>query len=241
MVPGERRRSRVRTCVSPNLQGSKAASPSRKAQFCTEALKLAPIRRWIEEHYPNGNYARFTGVRRDESPSRSHREWQEWDDYYDCELYNPVFDWTKQMCFDYVKHHGEQINPLYTRLAFRASAAPRASTPAKTTFSTGRLAFPEMIDKVRAWERYVGRTFFAPCVPGKQINWIDEVVAWAKTDRGGRQNNMFRILPPTFMRIEVRSMRMNLDSLFPLFLVLRAMVHSKQIERFTDCMSLLRN
>ncbi len=34
------------------------------------------------------------------------------------------------------------------------------------------------------------------CVPGMEINWIDDVVAWAKADRGGRQNNLFRILPP---------------------------------------------
>ena len=54
----------------------------------------------------------------------------------------------------------------------------------------------EMIDKVRTWEQHVGRTFFAPCVPGMAINWIDDVVAWAKTDHGGRQNNLFRILPP---------------------------------------------
>lgn len=40
------------------------------------------------------------------------------------------------------------------------------------------------------------RTFFAPCVPGMAVNWIDEVVAWAKTDRDGRQSSMFRILPP---------------------------------------------
>ena len=98
----------------PELAIIKGRFPSRKAQFCTEALKLAPIRRWIEDQYADGNYARFTGVRRDESPARSNRQWQEWDDYYDCELYNPIYDWTKQMCFDYVRAHGEQVNPLYS-------------------------------------------------------------------------------------------------------------------------------
>ena len=97
----------------PELARIKGRFPSRRAQFCTEALKLAPIRCWIEDTYPGGNYARFSGVRRDESPARSRREWQEWDDFYDCELYNPVYDWSKQMCFDYVRLHQEQINPLY--------------------------------------------------------------------------------------------------------------------------------
>lgn len=44
-----------------------------------------------------------------------------------------------------------------------------------------------MIDKVRKWEQEVGRTFFQPCVPGKVINWIDEVVAWSRTLRGGQR------------------------------------------------------
>jgi len=47
--------------------------------------------------------------------------------------------------------------------------------------------FPEMIEKVREWERRVGRTFFAPCVPGKEINWVDEVVDWSRTAHGGKQ------------------------------------------------------
>ncbi len=43
-----------------------------------------------------------------------------------------------------------------------------------------------MIEKLRQWEQQVGRTFFAPCVPGKEINGIDDVVAWANTQRGGK-------------------------------------------------------
>jgi hypothetical protein len=179
----------------PELAKIKGRFPSRKAQFCTEALKLAPIRRWIAEHYLDGNYARFTGVRRDESLARSQREWMEWDGYYDCKLYNPVYDWSKQMCFDYVKLHREQINPLYSLGFTRVGCAPCINS-GKDDILNWATRFPEMIDKVRAWERHVGRTFFAPCVPGMAINWIDDVVAWAKTDYGGRQNNMFRILPP---------------------------------------------
>jgi 3'-phosphoadenosine 5'-phosphosulfate sulfotransferase (PAPS reductase)/FAD synthetase len=169
--------------------------PSRKRQFCTDRLKLQPIRRWITANYPDGNYARFSGVRRDESRTRADRRWMEWDDFYDCDLYNPVFDWSKQMCFDYVKHHGEQISPLYTLGFNRVGCAPCVNSD-KDAILHWTTRFPEMIDKVRTWETQVGRTFFAPCVPGMVLNWIDDVVAWAKTDRGGRQNNLFRILPP---------------------------------------------
>jgi 3'-phosphoadenosine 5'-phosphosulfate sulfotransferase (PAPS reductase)/FAD synthetase len=169
--------------------------PSRKRQFCTDKLKLQPIRRWILANYPDGNYARFSGVRRDESLARADRQWLEWDDFYDCDLHNPVFDWSKQMCFEYVKHHREQINPLYSLGFTRVGCAPCVNS-SKDDILNLATRFPEMIDKVRAWEQQVGRTFFAPCLPGMAINWIDDVVAWAKTDRGGRQNNLFRILPP---------------------------------------------
>ena len=143
--------------------------PSRRRQFCTDKLKLQPIRRWLRAAYPDGNYARFSGVRRDESLTRSQRQWMEWDDFYDCELYNPVFDWSKQMCFDYVKHHQEQTNPLYSLGFTRVGCAPCVNSN-KDDILKWATRFPEMIDKVRAWEQRVGRTFFAPCVPGMAIN-----------------------------------------------------------------------
>ena len=54
----------------------KKRPPSRKAKFCTEILKLRPQRRWMREQFgPTGQYAgedfaRYTGVRRDESRGR---------------------------------------------------------------------------------------------------------------------------------------------------------------------------
>ncbi len=179
----------------PMMAEIKGRFPSTRAQFCTEKLKLQPLRRWLLSAHPDGNYARFSGVRRDESLARADRQWLEWDDFYDCDLYNPVFDWSKQMCFDYVKQHNEPINPLYSLGFTRVGCSPCVNS-GKDDILNWATRFPEMIDKVRAWEKQVGRTFFGPCVPGMAINWIDDVVAWAKTDRGGRQNNLFRILPP---------------------------------------------
>lgn len=90
----------------------KRRPPSRKAQFCTEILKLRPQKRWLVENVTD-DYERYTGLRRDESG--------------------------------------------------------------------------------------------APCVPGIKPridsrgtlsihNWIDEVVAWSKTDFGGLQFNILRNL-----------------------------------------------
>lgn len=165
--------------------------PSRRAQFCTEFLKLRPIRRWIGENVTD-EFERISGIRNDESGPRSLRQEFEWDDFYDCELHNPVIAWTKQECFDFVEASGQPVNPLYKLGFTRVGCAPCINN-SKEDILNWALRFPEMIDKIRQWESEVGRTFFAPTVPGLPINTVDQVVSWAKTSRGGRQS-VFPIL-----------------------------------------------
>jgi 3'-phosphoadenosine 5'-phosphosulfate sulfotransferase (PAPS reductase)/FAD synthetase len=171
-----------------DLATVKGRFPSRKAQFCTEYLKLAPQRRWIKENVTDLGHdiIRYSGVRRDESQQRKNTPDYKWDDYFDCYICYPIASWTKKQCFDFVKSRGERFNELYLLGFSRVGCAPCINS-SKEDISQWGARFPEMIDKVRAWEQQVGRTFFAPCVPGKAINWVDEVVAWAKTTRGGKQ------------------------------------------------------
>lgn len=176
----------------------KGRPPSRKAQFCTEKLKLVPQRRWLREAFGPGGvfageaYCRYTGVRRDESEARKDAPIQSWDDWFDCELFYPIADWTKQMCFDYVQAHGEKVNPLYAMGFNRVGCAPCINN-GKDDVLNWDIRRPEMIDKVRGLEQRTGRTFFAPCVPGMYTNTIDQVLEWARTSRGGRQQ-LFPIL-----------------------------------------------
>lgn len=176
----------------------KGRGPSRKAQFCTEILKLRPQQRWLKAmfgpggEYEGWDYIRYSGVRRNESAKRANTAMEEWDNWFDCKLLHPIADWTKEMCFDYVKLHGEQINELY-RLGFgRVGCAPCINS-SKDDILNWVTRFPEMIDKVRQWEKSCaiegkrGASFFPPCVPGLPMNNVDEVVEWAKTSRGGRQ------------------------------------------------------
>ena len=88
--------------------------------------------------------------------------------------------------FDFVISRGEEFNQLYKMGFSRVGCAPCINA-GKEDVTGWATRFPEMIDKVRQWEQEVGRTFFAPMVPGMEINWVDEVVAWAKTTRGGKQ------------------------------------------------------
>jgi 3'-phosphoadenosine 5'-phosphosulfate sulfotransferase (PAPS reductase)/FAD synthetase len=175
----------------------KGRPPSRKAQFCTMFLKLIPQKRWLDETFgPGGEfegwaYERYTGVRRDESEARKNQAFTEWDGFFDCVLHAPLADWTKKMCFDYVESRREEYNPLY-KLGFgRVGCAPCINS-GKDDILLWLRRFPEQIDKVRGYERDCGRTFFAPCVPGLYTNTIDQVIEWARTDRGGRQFNIFR-------------------------------------------------
>lgn len=181
----------------------KGRSPSRHAQFCTEILKLRPLRRWVEINV-TGDYERYTGVRRDESEARKNTPFREWDGFFDCYVNHPLADVKKQECFDNVRAAGEPINPLYSLGFQRVGCAPCINS-GKDDVKTWADRFPEMIDKIRGWEQRTGFTFFAPCVPGIRPridtrgklsihNWIDEVVEWSRTDQGGRQFNIFKNL-----------------------------------------------
>lgn len=167
----------------------KGRFPSRKAQFCTEHLKLQPLLRWQEENaleLLREGFERYVGVRADESQSRAKLPETQWDDLFDCQLHRPLLQWTKLQVFDFIRQHSGRVCPLYTLGFDRVGCAPCINSK-KMDVRMWAARFPEMIAKVREWEARVGRTFFAPCVPGKEINWIDEVVAWSKTEWGGKQ------------------------------------------------------
>lgn len=160
--------------------------PARRNQFCTELLKLRPMRRWVDEKLKDTPYERVTGLRRDESDKRAETPEREWDDFFGCFVRHPLAHWTKDQCFEFCHRRGQQTNPLYKLGFSRVGCAPCVNS-SRADIRQWAKRFPEMIDKVRGWERRVGRTFFAPIVPGKAINWIDEVVAWANCERGGKQ------------------------------------------------------
>lgn len=173
--------------------------PSRKAQFCTEYLKLIPQKRWLDENLADQAYTRYVGVRADESAARRDLPEKQWDDYFDCDLVRPILSWTKEQIFDYIKSRGEKVNPLYLMGFGRVGCAPCINS-SKEDILNWATRFPEMIDKVRQWEKQVGRSFFPPnLVPGVQVAFVDEIVAWSKTSHGGKK------IPLPFFQAEAES------------------------------------
>ena len=175
----------------------KGMFPSQKYQFCTEHLKLKPSHRWMKENITDKglSFVRYAGVRRQESERRKSKQAIEWDDYFGCPLHHPIVDWTKQMCFDYIKYHGEKVNPLYTMGFNRVGCAPCINS-SKADILEWSQRFPEMIDKVRAWEQRTGLSFFRKPFDDGSYRWVDDMVEWAKTIRGGKQFSLMVLQEP---------------------------------------------
>lgn len=193
-------------CLKPDdpltfglLAELKGYFPVKNQQFCTQHLKLEPQKRWMAANLAD-NYWRYSGVRREEGKPREdgkgrfYTPFESWDAFFNCDQYNPLADWTKQMCFEYCRYHGEKVNPLYA-LGFEKVGCSPCVSSRKEDIRNWATRFPEMIDKVRDWEDQAGAPFFRPDEAGGRILWIDEIVEWSRTvDRsrsivkgGGRQ------------------------------------------------------
>jgi 3'-phosphoadenosine 5'-phosphosulfate sulfotransferase (PAPS reductase)/FAD synthetase len=184
----------------------KGRFPSRTAQFCTEKLKLEPINAithplleagssivsWIGEMAEES-------VRRAKKPAIERIRWPQ--PGGSLILYRPIHKWTKADNFALAKRHGILPNKLYQMGMGRVGCF--CINQEKDEVAQWDKRFPEVIDRIRAWEAIVAlvsrrqaATFFAPML-GSEPNNIDEVVAWSRTSRGGRQLSMIQSIART--------------------------------------------
>lgn len=93
------------------LQGdSRAASQSlwrRDPDQCCAIRKVEPLKRVL-----NASRAWITGIRRDQSASRSEAQTVEWDSAYGLIKVNPLVSWTRAQVMDYLEVRGIPTNPL---------------------------------------------------------------------------------------------------------------------------------
>jgi 3'-phosphoadenosine 5'-phosphosulfate sulfotransferase (PAPS reductase)/FAD synthetase len=187
----------------------KGRFPSRMAQFCTEQLKRIPLDIAMLRLIRNGSPVEsWQGVRRDESRRRADLPAEEWGGEGPGWLIRrPIIDWSAERVVAYVRSHGVRLNPLYYQGMGRVGCMPCINCTKNELHEIAK-RWPDEIARVREWEQLVAEvskrgaaTFFAdpigdgPLKEAQDYARIDEVVAWARTSRGGRQFDLLKRMP----------------------------------------------
>ncbi|MBK8263561.1 MAG: phosphoadenosine phosphosulfate reductase family protein [Nannocystis sp.] len=99
--------------------------PSRLRRFCTESLKLRPIKKFLEQvEEERGPLVNAVGVRADESASRARMpEWEWWGEL-DAEIWRPLLAATYDDIVEIHRRHNMPPNPLYLEGARRVGCHP---------------------------------------------------------------------------------------------------------------------
>jgi 3'-phosphoadenosine 5'-phosphosulfate sulfotransferase (PAPS reductase)/FAD synthetase len=187
----------------------KGMFPSRMQRFCTQLLKVDPMKRHIRLLQDAGDdVVNAVGVRAAESEARSKMQEWEWQNVMDCEVWRPLIHWTEQDVIDIHRRHGLSPNPLYLKGAERVGCWPCVFAR-KEEIRFIADADPGRIDRIReleglvtlkAKERNEARgdtlknnpSWFQARNGGTGECWpIDTVVQWSKTSRGGKQFELF--------------------------------------------------
>mgnify|MGYP001601221459 CR=1 FL=1 len=175
---------------------SRGMFPSHGRQFCTEELKRNPMVEYqmglIDEGY---QIESWQGVRADESPRRANLAERE-DVGGGMTIYRPILRWTGQQAIDFTLSKGLRVNDLYLMGMDRVGCMPCINVN-KDELLQIALRFPEEIERIHQWELLAKRVakscptwLHSGDVSGQGIY---KRVEWAKTGRGGKQFDMFRI------------------------------------------------
>lgn len=170
----------------------KGRAPSTKAQFCTEHLKLWPIKFYLDKHFPDRTWVMHTGIRAGESARRSRMQPFSWNGFFDCWSVMPMIYNSEQDQYEYLQSKGVPPNPLYALGYGRVGCFPCIHAN-KTELSL----LPEWAwERLELYESKIGRSWFpAGFLPGGNIPTIQQVRDWCRTSHGGKQFNLFRSAP----------------------------------------------
>jgi len=186
--------------------------PSRKAQFCTQHLKLFPTQAWIHKHQNLGfEVVVLNGKRTGESAQRkasmAGKPEREWSPFWACEEWAPLAAWTIEDVLAIHRRHGIPLNPLYALGAKRVGCFPCINCGKPEIRMVSKIR-PEKIDEIEQWEQrfeteygrpstffpsktatrpYRTKTFTDKDGKPHHVAPIREIVRWAQTERGGEQ------------------------------------------------------
>lgn len=77
-------------------------------ELCCQLRKVRPLRRFLA-----GKKAWITGIRRDQSPTRSQTSLVEWDEANHVAKLNPLAAWSREQVWSYIKRHDLPYNRLH--------------------------------------------------------------------------------------------------------------------------------
>ena len=190
----------------------KGMFPGRTRRYCTDELKVRPIRAYLETVDPEWKAITARGIRADESSARAKLgEWEHDGNAMERWVWRPLITWTLDDVIGIHKRHGIAPNPLYLRGAERVGCWPcvyarKSEIKMIAEESPGRIDEIERLESVvsarmhlkistipefaaRAAEKnYQDPTFFQG---GAVMHPIREVVEWSRTSHGGKQYELF--------------------------------------------------
>jgi 3'-phosphoadenosine 5'-phosphosulfate sulfotransferase (PAPS reductase)/FAD synthetase len=130
--------------------------PSTKAQFCTEHLKLAPIRAYIDEIRGDAELEYYLGIRAGESLRRPKMPEREFSNYHDGWIIRPIlyWYWSEEEVFSFLRKCDVPPNTLHAFGFKRVGCFPCIHA------NKGELALlPESAwERLIEWEAKLGRS-----------------------------------------------------------------------------------
>lgn len=200
----------------------RAGFPARKQRWCTPELKVHLVRGHHDEIMVREGVDTISvvGIRAEESDDRAKMATFGYDDLWGGYVWRPMLDATIADILALHHRHGVPVNPLYLKGFSRVGCNPCIYATKEEIELTAQ-HFPERIDQIRTLESECDRlraernavtpgryahpeaTFFQAkmaerYVAGKPVYKamrIDDVVAWSRTSRGGRQLKIIREEP----------------------------------------------
>lgn len=190
----------------------KGRFPSRRAQFCTQELKVTPIMEQVVMPLLEAGrkVLSWQGVRAEESPGRAarprfeHRGGGYW-------IWRPLKHWTVEDVFATHRKHRVPPNPLYLQGMGRVGCMPCINCGKDELREIAR-RFPDHIERIAEWEDLVSQaskrgasTFFhrekadaseSAAATFDRFN-VFRAVDWAMTSRGGKQFDLLRVVGET--------------------------------------------
>lgn len=172
----------------------KGTFPSRLRRYCTEELKVFPLRDYFATRGDDAINA--VGIRGEESPRRAAMAQWEWSGAIDAETWRPLLAWKFEDVRAIHARHGLAPNPLYLWGAERVGCFPCIFARKAEIDLVARIS-PERIDEIERLEATLteragaGRFFFHGKTSRNSLVQIREVVRWSKTEHGGKQERLF--------------------------------------------------